>query len=183
MSGTGGRGSGPPKGAMGHMPENTVASSAGGSWEHTPSSDLRLTADGEVVVMHDAKVDRPPTGMVWWRRPPWLSSPPDAAAGSGSSTPACRFHRGSLDAPASGGPRRGAGDQGSPSRRGSWWRTVQMVLPRMGQPHCHHILPSSLPGLGAGTGTRSLPASLDMAPQTRWRRQTIRRQLGAVMPG
>lgn len=52
------------RGAMGHMPENTVASfeRAAALGAHAFECDLRLTADGEVVVMHDAKVDRTTNG-------------------------------------------------------------------------------------------------------------------------
>lgn len=52
------------RGAAGHAPENTVLSfeKAAALGAHAFECDLRLTADGEVVVMHDAIVDRVTNG-------------------------------------------------------------------------------------------------------------------------
>ncbi len=54
------------RGAMGHAPENTVASFqrsvALGVGAHAFECDVRLTRDGEVVVLHDARVDRTTDG-------------------------------------------------------------------------------------------------------------------------
>lgn len=52
------------RGAAGHAPENTVASfeKAGALGAHAFECDLQITADGQVVVMHDATVDRVTNG-------------------------------------------------------------------------------------------------------------------------
>ncbi|NPV09665.1 MAG: glycerophosphodiester phosphodiesterase [Anaerolineae bacterium] len=52
------------RGAAGHAPENTVASfeKAGALGAHAFECDLQITADGQVVVIHDAMVDRVTNG-------------------------------------------------------------------------------------------------------------------------
>jgi len=52
------------RGALAHAPENTIASfeAAKALGSHAFECDVRLTADGAVVVMHDALVDRVTNG-------------------------------------------------------------------------------------------------------------------------
>jgi len=61
------------RGAMGYAPENTLVSFEEGIRRGADllEMDVQLSADGEVVVMHDTSVDRTTDGAGFVRDLPW----------------------------------------------------------------------------------------------------------------